>query len=88
MPRARCPSKAGSFLGKHFIVISGANFILKREGDNGVTVPHVINDLINGEWFFFFLFGGGGTEKKKVIVRMSVFSFFIVILDVGDGCFF
>lgn len=45
------PSKAGSFFGKHFIVISGANFILKRERDNGVTVPHVINDLISGECF-------------------------------------
>lgn len=82
------PSKVGSFFGKCFIVISGANFILKRERDNGVTVPHVINDLINGEWFFFPLFGGGGTEKQKVIVRMSVLYFFIVILSVGDGCFF
>lgn len=48
------PSKAGFFFGKHFIVISGVSFILKRERDNGETVPHIINDLINDEWLFFF----------------------------------
>lgn len=63
------PSKAGFFFGKHFIVISGASFILKRERDNGETVPHVINDLTNGEWGFFLLEEG---LKKKVIVRMCV----------------
>lgn len=58
------PSKAGFFFGKHFIVISGDSFILKRERDNGETVPHIINDLINGEWFFFFFLLEEGLKKK------------------------
>ena len=56
------PSKAGFFFGKHFIVISGASFTLKRGRDNGETVPHVINDLINGECF---LLSEEGLKKKK-----------------------
>ena len=56
------PSKAGFFFGKHFIVISGASFTLKRGRDNGETVPHVINDLINGECF---LLSEEGLKKKR-----------------------
>lgn len=58
------PSKAGCFFGKHFIVINGASFILKRERDNGKTVPHIINDLINGEWLFFIFLLDEGLKKK------------------------
>lgn len=51
----------------------------------GKTVPYVINDLINGVNFFFGFFWKEGL-KTEMIVRMSVFHFFIVILNVGDGC--
>lgn len=47
--------KLVSPFGKHFIVISGAGFILKRVKGNGEkTVPYVINDLISGVWWGFF----------------------------------
>lgn len=81
---SQMPCKACLLFEKCFVVISGKKEIMWK------PCYRLLMTYYNGEWgfccWFFFLFGGGETENKDV--GMHVFYFVIVILNVGDGCFF